>query len=252
MEIDALIDDYLNFLKKEITCTKMGEYYEITTPFLDAYNDYLQIYVKQEKNRFYFTDDGFSIQALNSMGVALTKKRKEQISQIAKQFGVRLENGELKAESEISEFGRKKHMFVQALLRINDMYMTAQNRVSSFFLDDVNEYFAQNEIYVSENITITGQTGFNHLYDFLLPRSQKRPERFCTIVNHPTRTNIENSIFSWLDTKEVRKNDSQFILFVNDTTSIPQSVESAVANYDIVLAKWSERNQKCTRDLFAA
>lgn len=252
MEIDALINDYLNFLKKEITCTKMGEYYEITTPFLDAYNDYLQFYVKQEKSKVFFTDDGFAVQSLNSMGVALTKKRKDQISQIAKQFGVRFENSELNAEADVSEFGKKKHMFVQALLRINDMYMTAQNKVSSFFLDDVNEYFAQNEIYVSENITITGQTGFNHLYDFLLPRSKQKPERFCSIVNHPTRTNIENSIFSWLDTKKVRKNDSQFILFVNDSTAIPHGVEAAVTNYDIALAKWSERNQKSTRNLFAA
>lgn len=39
MEIKQLIDDYIHWLKKEITFEKIGEYYEITTPFLNSAND---------------------------------------------------------------------------------------------------------------------------------------------------------------------------------------------------------------------
>ena len=48
MDIQSLLDNYINWLKSEITFSQIGEYYEITTPFLDPSNDYLQIYVKQE------------------------------------------------------------------------------------------------------------------------------------------------------------------------------------------------------------
>ena len=50
MDIKKLIDEYTSWLNKEITFEQVGEYYEITTPYLDNANDYLQIYVKQDGN----------------------------------------------------------------------------------------------------------------------------------------------------------------------------------------------------------
>ena len=47
MDIQKLTADYATWLKQEITFEKVGEYYEITTPYLDSANDYLQIYVRQ-------------------------------------------------------------------------------------------------------------------------------------------------------------------------------------------------------------
>ena len=57
MDIQSLINDYTNWLKSEITFSQIGEYYEITTPFLDPSNDYLQIYVKQEGKEIHFSDE---------------------------------------------------------------------------------------------------------------------------------------------------------------------------------------------------
>ena len=50
LNIQNLVDDYTSWLKSEIYFDKIGEFYEITTPYLDNANDYLQIYVKQEGN----------------------------------------------------------------------------------------------------------------------------------------------------------------------------------------------------------
>lgn len=57
MEIKQLIDDYIHWLKKEITFEKIEEYYEITTPFLNSANDFIQIYVRIDKDTIFFTDD---------------------------------------------------------------------------------------------------------------------------------------------------------------------------------------------------
>ena len=61
MDIQKLIDEYASWLKSEIKFERIGEYYEITTPYLDSDNDYLQLYVRQDNDGFYFTDDSATI-----------------------------------------------------------------------------------------------------------------------------------------------------------------------------------------------
>ena len=53
MDIQRYIDDYVSWLKNEITFSKVGEYYEINTPFLDNHNDYLRILRQSKKEKKY-------------------------------------------------------------------------------------------------------------------------------------------------------------------------------------------------------
>ena len=58
-------EDYIKWLEKEITVVKKeNEYLEINAPFLDRYNDYLQVYAKIEKNEILLTDDSYIINNL--------------------------------------------------------------------------------------------------------------------------------------------------------------------------------------------
>lgn len=91
MDIQRYIDDYANWLRNEITFSKVGQYYEINTPFLDTDGDYFQFYVKQENDELLFTDDGYTLNSLEMTGFKLTKNRKQQLNQILSQFGVQLE-----------------------------------------------------------------------------------------------------------------------------------------------------------------
>ena len=122
MDIQNLINEYAAWLKKEIRFEKIGEYYEITTPYLDSANDYLQIYVRQIEDEIYFTDDGFTIQNLKMGGFQFTPNRKKHLQQILLQYGVKLDGDELISKVPIRDFAQKKHLFVQAMLRIDDMF----------------------------------------------------------------------------------------------------------------------------------
>ncbi len=79
MDIQKLIDDDTSWLKSEITLEKIGEYYEITTPYMDNANDCLQFYIKQEENTILFTDDGITMHNLKMSGLQLTQNRKLQL-----------------------------------------------------------------------------------------------------------------------------------------------------------------------------
>ncbi len=252
MDIQKCINDYADWLKNEITFTKMGEYFEITTPFLDSYNDYFQLYVRQDGDTVFFSDDGQTLNALYMSDFQLTSNRKKQLQSILSQYGVKLNQNELTATSHIRDFAQTKHMFVQAMIRVSDLYMTSRTKVSSLFLDDIQEYFRQNNIYCTEDVQFRGKSGFYHSYDFVLQRTKSKPERLCMAINNPTKTTIGNALFSWNDTKGTRKADSQLIVLLNDSNSFNKSIIDALSNYDANSILWSERDKKENLDLLSA
>ncbi len=252
MDIQKIIDDYAKWLRSEITFEKIGEYYEITTPYLDNANDYLQMYVRLDGENLYFTDDGAIINGLESNGYQFTHARKEQLKNILLQYGVKLDGNELTAKAPIGSFPQKKHMFIQAMLRVDDMYMTSKSKVASYFLDDIQEFFQQKDIFYTDNVQFTGISGFTHNYEFLLQRTKSKQERLCRAVNNPNRSSMGNILFAWNDTKPSRKNDSQLIVFLNDQNTIAKGIEDAFSNYEAKVIRWSEREQEKNISLLVA
>lgn len=252
MDIQRYIDDYINWLKNEITFSKVGEYYEINTPFLDTDNDYLQFYVKQDGDEIYFTDDGYTINSLEMTGFKMTKNRKRQLNHILSQYGVQLCKQELILKAPAKEFAQRKHAFTQCLIRVTDMYMTSRTKVSSLFLDDIQDFFLQNDIYCMENVQFTGKSGFSHNYDFAIQRSKKKPERLCLAINNPTKTAMSNALFAWNDTKPSRKSDSQLIVLLNDSNAVSKGIEDGFSNYDVNTIRWSERSENKNMDILIA
>lgn len=252
LDIQRLIDEYTSWLKSEITFDKIGEYYEITTPYLDNANDYLQIYVKQDGDDIFFTDDSATMHGLKMNGFQFTPNRKTHLQRILCQYGVQLNGDELIAKVPINNFAQKKHLFIQAMLRIDDMFAVSKAKVSSFFLDDIQDFFAEKEIYYSDNVQFTGISGFSHNYDFLLQRSKTKPERLCQAVNNPNKSSMGNILFAWNDTNPARKNGSQLIVILNDQNNIAKGVEDAFLNYEAKVILWSQRNKDSNLALLSA
>ena len=76
MSIQKLIDTYAHWLKEEIVFKKMGEFYEITTPFYNNANDCIQIYIRLEGETVLFTDDGYTLNPLYMTGFQLAPAQK--------------------------------------------------------------------------------------------------------------------------------------------------------------------------------
>lgn len=240
MDIKKLMDDYFAWLKSEITFDKIGEYYEITTPYLDNANDYIQLYVKQVGNEIFFSDDSAILQKLKMQGFKMTKARKEYLQGILLQYGVSLEGDELIAHVPINGFAQKKHLFIQAMLRIEDMCSFSKKKTTSLFLSDVQKFFDEREIFYTDRVQFVGKSGFYHNYDFLLQRSKNKPERLCRTVNNPNRDNMSTILFAWNDTKPARKTDSQLIVILNDKNTIVSGVEDGFNNYGVKVVRFGK------------
>lgn len=239
------IDLYINWLKENIVFNEIGQFVELTTPFLDRHNDHLQIYVKQVENNLILTDDGYTVNDLIMSGCDIySDKRKEILNSLVTGFGITLDHRELKTEATSANFAPKKHALIQAMLSVNDMFMLSQNKIMGLFLEDVQTYFDSNNIRYIPSVSFFGKSGFSHLFDFAIPASQKSPERLVKAINQLTKEKAESILFSWNDIQETRAPESRLYVFINDDIKgIKADVTNAFSKYGINSVPWSERDR---------
>jgi hypothetical protein len=242
---EQLVESYLAWLRDRMSVADIDGTCEITTPFLDRHNDRMQIYVVPTNGSLRLTDDSCILGHLESSGFSLnTPKRQNMLREIINGFGVETKDGELFVEASVENFPYKKHSLVQAMLAVNDMFMTAQPHVATLFLQDVAHFLDDHDVRYSPSVEFTGKTGFVHKFDFLIPKSRKAPERLLRAINHPTRDAATSLLFSWTDTRGVRAKDSQFFVVLNDTEKkLSQDLLAAFKHYDVEPITWSERQR---------
>ncbi|MFZ5814446.1 MAG: DUF1829 domain-containing protein [Bacillota bacterium] len=238
-----LIDSYLAWLKAKLSVKDLGGTLEITTPFLDRHNDRLQIYVKEQGADLVLTDGGYILSDLSISGVDIQSDRRRRIlTSILNGFGVQLEGEALVVKAKASSFPQQKHALLQAMLSVNDMFMTARSTVVSLFLEEVQEFLRENEIRHVASVHLPGKSGFSHRFSFVIPASRRSPERVVEPINIPDRNRIEPLLFSWSDTRETRQPDTVLYALLNDTERrVSPAVLSALEEYEVKPLLWSRR-----------
>ena len=108
-------------MEKETSFVKIGEYYEITVPFLNNENDFLQIYVQIRKDNVFFKDDGYTWEQLRMNGVSFTPEEKERLVFELQQRGITLNKNELEMVCDKEKFAQGFHQFLQAILWMNGL-----------------------------------------------------------------------------------------------------------------------------------
>ena len=253
LEMRNMIDDYCRWLKSEITFAQYGEWCEITTPYLDRHNDYLQIYVRQENDGILtLTDDGCIIKDLLACGFNFSKKRKSRIENILNNFNMKLSGDSIVAEATSKDFPHKKHMLIQAMLKIDDMFVLSRPNIESFFFEDVENYFQKLELYPTKEFPMIGKSGNLYSYDFHFQRTKNKPERFCKTIDNLRKQIRDVTLYNWSDTREKRNDDSTLIVIVNDNNKIDESDITAFKNYEIETVLFSKRHEKEVIELFAS
>lgn len=244
-ECQDLVEQYSEWLKQKFTVTEIDGICEIITPFVDRHNDFLQIYVKKDGNKLIITDDGYIISDLKLSGFDITtEKRKRVMDSILNGFSACLQGDEIIIESNADNFPQKKHNIIQAMLAVNDMFVMASSMVANVFKEDVEIFLRLHEIRFTPSVKFTGKSGYDQSFDFVIPESQKRPERIIKVVNRPDRQSITMLMFSWEDTKKVRPMKSTTYGILNDTEfEINPDIQSALHQYGIEPVPWSKKDE---------
>ncbi len=242
-EIDRLLNDYIIWLKDKTVLRQIDNWVEITTPYLDRHNDYVQIYAKKSNGGFVLTDDGYTIDDLEQSGCKLESRRRQDLLKMTLNgFGVQLRDKALEVHATPENFALRKHNLVQAVLAVNDMFYLAAPMVANLFYEDVTAWLDLHDIRYTPNVKFTGKTGYDHRFDFVVPKSREQPERIVKTVNRASRDTAEAVAFAWIDTREVRPPDSRAYAMLNDSEqSVSQPIIDALSNYEVRPVRWSER-----------
>ena len=247
-DYERLLDMYTSWLRDRSRVRRVADdgWVEISTPFLDRHNDHVQIYARRlGDNDFELTDDGNTIQDLRMDGCELdTDRRQWFLGLTVRGFGIDLTTDEqLSVRANAEDFPRKTHGLVQAIIGINDLFLTSQPNVQTFFKEDVQAWLTASEVRFSPSVKFTGKSGFDHYFDFVIPATPgKAGERFLRALNSVDREKAGYYVFQWGDLRETRGPDAAAFAIINDEEQKPrESVLKALRGYDITPVLYSQR-----------
>lgn len=242
-EVRRLIDEYVGWLRERTTLRQVGEWVEVTTPYLDRHNDHLQIYVRREDGEFVLTDDGYVIGDLRACGCDLDAGSRKQLLQMALNgFGVQEQDDALVVRATGSNFSCRKHNLVQAMLAVDDLFCLARPVVASLFREDVTAWLELHGVGYATNIKIAGRSGLDHVFDFLITKSPRAPERLLRAINRPSPDMAKSLAFAWLDVRDSRPAGTNVYALLNDGERAPDpSVLGALQAYNVRPVLWSAR-----------
>ncbi|KJU83819.1 protein containing Region of unknown function DUF1828 [Candidatus Magnetobacterium bavaricum] len=244
-EIQSLIDNYIGWLKDKTTIKNIGnDWVQITTPHLDRHNDCLQIYVKKQNGGYVLNDDGYIINDLLNSGCKFDSiKRQDLLRMSLAGFGVQRSHDVLEIHATADNFSIKKHNLIQAMLTVNDMFFLASPTIKSLFIEEVESWFDLLDIRYTPKVKFTGKSGYDNMFDFVIPKSRTAPERIVQAINRPNRDTAKEIVFRWTDTRGVRSEQSSAYALLNDhNDTIPSGVEDALNNYGVKAVRWSQRD----------
>lgn len=242
-EIQSLLDQYWVWLRDRTSLRETGDWIEITTPYLDRHNDCLQIYAKRSNDEFVLTDDGYIVNDLEQSGCKIeTGKRRELLQMTLNGFGVQINGKTLEIRASSDNFSLHKHNLIQAMLAVGDLFYLASPVTTSLFYEDVVAWLDLSDIRYTPNVKFSGKSGYDHRFEFVIPKSKVQPERILRTINRPSRNIAQTIAFSWVDTKEVRSPGCRAYALLNDTENpVSENVLAAMRNYDVYPIPWSAR-----------
>ena len=251
-DIQELLERYSTWLRNRTHLREIGDHIEITTPYLDRHNDYIQIYAKRANGGFVLTDDGYVLDDLELSGCKIdSPKRRAILAEVLNGFGIRSNEKALEVTTSVENFSLKKHNLIQAMISVSDLFHLASSTVANLFHEDVTSWLDLSDIRYTPNVKFTGKSGYDHRFDFVIPPSKTQPERVLRAINRPSRETAQAMAFSWMDTRGTRSSEARAYAILNDSErAISENVLDAMRGYDVRTVPWSARDG--ARDELAA
>lgn len=232
---------YTDWLYNNIEIEVLSNCTEISFPFLDRHNDYLQIYIEKYENGYRLSDDSYTISDLNicDVDILTSDYRKNILNCILKSTNVQIKSEELFIFSDKVNLIKNCNNLLQAMSSVNDMYMLSKPNISKLFNEDVSSFFQTNHVKFKRNYKAKGKSTYNHSFDFLIPDKNI----LINTIYEPTKSNIEKTLFECMDIRQRNTCNFQFTIILNDSIKdIKPDVTSALNQYDVHYNNWSNKD----------
>lgn len=241
-----IIDGYASWWRNEVVASQAGSAIQLVCPMLNRNNDHMSFYIADDPSQpggFLLTDMGVTLGDLAFSGCDIlgSESRSRKLEQTLNTLGIQLSGEELCAKADEKTLFTQMNMLMQGMASVDDLFFTAKDSVRGFFAEDVASWFDERGIRYTDNLLLSGKSGFKTKFDFAIPKTKSiAPERLVKTIGNPIESNVKNALFGWNDIQSVRAG-SRLYIFLNDTTSnVSAGIKQACAAYDTVPVPWSE------------
>ena len=242
---------YLKWLRDNMSFKQLQKNVAaIDSPFLDAHNDYIRLYIKKtSSDEYMLTDDGSTFYDLKSSGLNLTKTRKKAFNTFVRSHGVDFNSNtsELFTYSDWRTLPQKKNDLLLAIINIGDMFLLTERYTKSVFFEDVSEFFREKKIPAIPDVYIAGKGFIKDRVDFIIPKIDMGTEKIVKLINSPSKGFYQRFMFIFLDIKQGTSEHkiAKQIFFINDEKKKVNDLDlQAIKAYSIEPILWSEREDK--------
>lgn len=248
--VDELVENYFRFLKQRTVVQEAasGEWVEISTPFIDAFNDTIDIYAKKNDGKIILSDDGKTLKNLELSGVEISRshQRKEMLERVLLTYGVKLDNDEFVIEATETTFPQRKLNLISAISEANDLYVLAKHTVASLFIEDVRQFLDEQQLVYTPYFISKGSTGLEFTFDFQI--ASRQSELLIKAFNSVNKLNLPYFLFTWDDVRQVRERQTSkkvtgLAVINNSDREVGGEYLEALQSRGARYILWTERNK---------
>ncbi|MDR2833697.1 MAG: DUF1828 domain-containing protein [Streptococcaceae bacterium] len=211
---------YFDWLFNEYSYSNLDkDIVRIDAPFFDNDFDYIVMYAEFHKNndKITLTDDGWTINNLESHGVSFNKNattRIKLLNDIVDNLGVNINNGELSITSDIANYPIIKQRLLQSIIQVNDLAVLANKNVKNIFFEEVELFLRSKNILFARKPAFSGKEGITVQFDFSIPT--ERNEKLIRTISNGNDLNRAKVLS--MDTHILKnfKKDAQYIALIDD------------------------------------
>lgn len=210
MNAKEIKQEYLDFISQNAIFGEISETQtDVVTPYVDPYGEAIGFTIKHDGRFFTITDLGYTAWNLSVNGIDIIKKgrRRSLLDSLLQYNGFDLNTDEHICRTVTKKnLGQAIHDMTQLLINVYDFALLHPHSIRSQFLDDVKDYFMNNEHFtVFPAFSIAGRSRLEHRFNFVF--MSKGLSKIVRVHNSITKQQVDNILAGWLDTVEYRKRE---------------------------------------------
>ena len=235
---------------EQFTCTELGDYLRIRTPYLYPDGDNIDLFCKSKGDTITVTDLGETTGWLRMQSLSLRRSPKQNrlIADVLTTHGVELYRGMLLARCRPDEqLAAVVSRVAQASLRVSDLWFTLRIRAVESITDEVADYLTECDLPFVRSEKLSGRSGRGWTVDFHIRTHERSSLVYVLSTANRSAANrvTEQIVAAWYDLHHFAAGPEalHFVSLFDDTSDVWTSDNFRLMEQLSTVSYWSRPDE---------